>query len=632
MAPGGRHHTRGRWLVIFGLLASVGCESPLSDTRTGPGRQQARQARAVSSARLAQEAAAPAPPEELPSQPVGPTDTQPALAIDDISSDIPDPADLPAVLARELDQKLKEVEENERLTRQQKDQQQADRKAEYERRVPGILERLQAIRRPETVRLSFTDAIRRALRNNYAIQMQSYSPAIEATRIVEAEAQFDAVYFASFTNNKQDRPSSSELQGTAYEVRDFESGVRKLLSAGTQVQVSYALNRTQTDLVFQTLNPSYFNSFVVEFRQPFLRGFGLDVNRAQIEISKLDREMSIEHLRRDVRELVYNVEQAYWQLLQARRAITISSQLLADLEIIHHFMEQRVKAGYDFFKVQLSLPSSRIERHQAEFIRLCNTVKNTEDALKRLMNDPDLNLSQDVAILPTDVPSVESMILDQVDEVTAALLHRSELHEARLAIEQAQIAVGLAKNQALPRFDVLFRYIVDGLGANPDSAFSQLSENDFHEYFIMLEFEWPIGNRGPEAALRQARLQQAQAIAAHRDAIENVILEVQQAVRDLRSNYDQIGPNFRSTIASKEWVEVTKARQERKDPLTLEQELNAHESLAGAREQLLQSLVNYNIALTNLERQKGTLLEYNNVVIQGADDESYLDPYRPVGP
>jgi outer membrane protein len=230
------------------------------------------------------------------------------------------------------------------------------------------------------------------------------------------------------------------------------------------------------------------------------------------------------------------------------------------------------------------------------------------------------------------VPSIEPVVIDQMGELTAALQHREELTEARLAIEQAQIGIGVAKNQALPRLDLLFRYVVDGLGGNPDQAFSQLSKNDFHEYVIQLEFEWPIGNRGPEAALRRARLQQAQAIAAHRDAIENVISEVNIAIRDLQSNFDQIGPNFRSALASQEQLRATVIRAERRDPATLEVELSAHEQLATARASLLQALVNYNIALINLERTKGTLLRYNNIVLRGVNEEGCVEPYRPVGP
>ena len=258
-------------------------------------------------------------------------------------------------------------------------------------------------------------------------------------------------------------------------------------------------------------------------------------------------------------------------------------------------------------------------------------VMNAEDTLKRLINDPQLNQAADIEIIPTEMPAITPIVVDQLGELTAALENRSELREAKYTIQQAQIAIGVAKNQALPRLDLEFRYIIDGLGISPDAAFKQMSNNDFTEWLVQLQFEWPIGNRGPEAALRRARLQQAQAIHAHRDAIEQVITEVNTAIRDLQTSYDQIGPSLRAAKASQEQLRATIKRAGANARTTGSRTQRARR-LATQREALAQVLANYNIALINLERQKGTLLEYNNIVVRGTNEERYLEPYRPVGP
>jgi outer membrane protein len=628
MSSSGWSKLAGRASVVVFLSVVIGCESSLHQADRKPVAGEGRRARAVAASRLAQDQpSATQPSGEVPSRMVGPTTRPSADLIEEFFSQIADPAALPQALAEQLRQQIEEIEHNERFTREQKDQQERDKRAQYESRLPLIVKRLEAIRRPQVARLTFAEVLRIALANNYAIQADSYNPAILSAKVVEAEAAFDAVYFANFNYNKQDRPTSSELESNVTDVRTMESGIRKLLSTGMSVQASYGLVRTQSDLVFQTLNPAYFNNFVVQFQQPLLRGFGLDYNRSQIEINKLDREISIERLRKDIREIVFNLEQAYWQLLETRRAVGISSQALADFDLIYNDLKERL--GYDVFGIQLNQTTSRIERQMAQFVQQCNAVRNAEDGLKRLMNDPHLNLSQDLENIPVDIPSVEPVILDQIGEVAVGLANRSELHEAKLSIEKTQIAVGVAKNQALPKLDLLFRYVVDGLGTNADRAFSQLSENNFNEYVVGLQFEWPIADRGPEAVLREARLQQAQAIAAHRDTIENVILEVQTAVREISTNYDELGPTFRWARSAQQWVEATKARQEKRDPASLLVELDSYDSLQIARQQMLDALVRYNVALSNLERRKGTLLEYNNIVIHGWENPSQMAPYHP---
>lgn len=637
MPRSGCSHSVRRWLVFCALPVALGCEPKTEPViQTG----SARRANDVAASRLAENKNVRTPPSDVPVRPARPTDTQPAAPPKAIEAQIPDPtegfefvsarlAGVPSELQR-IAAELKEGKASpvQRLALEQKQSDLTERQ-DSDRR---ILPRLEMIRRPNVIRLTLKDAIRRALLHNYQIQVAAYAPAIDAGRVVEAEAQFDAVMFSNFSYQNQNRPASSQLSGTNSDNRVWEAGVKKLLSSGMQVQAGYTITRTLTDLIYQTLNPAYFNQFFVEFRQPFLRGFGLDYNRSRIELRKLDRGISEERLKQQLREDLFNVEQAYWRLLQARRGFVVSARLVTELETIVKHLDERFKLNFDVYKVQVALARSRYEQRMAEFVRARAQVMDAEDRLKALMSDPEINLAADLEIIPTDAMNMEPLVVDIIGEVAAALDFRSELHEARLQIEQAKVAIGVAKNQSLPQLDLTFRYVVDGLGANWNNAFSQASDNDFNEYLLQLQLEWPIGARAGEAQIRQARLQQAQAIAQRRAQIEQVILETQTAIRDLHTSYDQIGPSLRSAQASEEQLVATKLRMERKDLANLQVELDAHELLATSRQNLVRSLADYNVAIINLERRKGTLLRYNNIVLNPLRDDSVFAQYAPIGP
>ncbi|NLX13178.1 MAG: TolC family protein [Phycisphaerales bacterium] len=623
-------------MVFVGVWSVAGCQAPKSDPSSVVSNGRASRLQSVTLANDEAPTTQPAVtvPEQVPSMPVQPQMPDSPVTVEEVYEQIPDPDEDMQRIVQELDHELAafllQVDAATDATEEQRNNRKERIKDQYDQRRQKILSRYESIRRPKQVSLSLAEAIERGLRHSYYMQASSYAPAIDAARIVEAEAQFDAVFYTSFINDKSDRPTASQLMSSEALTRGFESGLRKRLATGAAVRTAYQLQRSSTNLTFQTMNPSYFNSFIVEFAQPLMRGFGLDFNRSQIELSRLDRRISVEQLRQRVRETVYNTEQAYWELMQARRLISVTARLLAELENILYQLEQRALASYDVYAIQLEMTRSRIEQQQAEFIRLRNNVRNAEDKLKSLINDPALNLAEDIEIIPSDVPTIEPIMVDRIGEVAIGLENRSELREARLAIQQAQIAIGAAKNQALPKLDVVFRYVVNGLGSNADRAFSQLSENDFHDYYLALEFEWPIANRGPQAKIRQARLQQAQATVAYRAQIENVILQIQQAVRVFQSSFEQIEPNVRSAQASRNQLQAIQARMIRRDPSNLEVELSAHESLSYARQNLLQVVLGYNLALTNLERQKDTLLRDYNIVIKDVDNEKRMQPL-PVG-
>jgi outer membrane protein TolC len=113
-------------------------------------------------------------------------------------------------------------------------------------------------------------------------------------------------------------------------------------------------------------------------------------------------------------------------------------------------------------------------------------------------------------------------------------------------------------------------------------------------------------------------------MAALKQTFEQVILDVNLAVRRLETRYDQIDPALQSVEATEDQVASIEARAERKDFVTLNTQLNTEQSLAQARRDLLAALVDYGVAIIDLERAKGTILKYNRVEL--AVDDGSEDP------
>ncbi|RME37284.1 MAG: TolC family protein, partial [Planctomycetota bacterium] len=484
--------------------------------------------------------------------------------------------------------------------------------------IQRVLERIRTIRRKQQVHLSLEEVIRRTLANNYGIEVVRYNPAVDLTRVVEAEAAFDAVFFTNVTKNNVDRPTGSQLLSTDLDVLDLSSGVRKLLPVGTQVSGTYELTRTKQTFAFQLINPEYFSRLILEMRQPLLRGFGLDVNRSLIVLAQHDRKISRLTFERQVRDTLRQVEELYWRLVQARREVVINARLLAEFEAIYEYLVAR--GGYDVTPVQIEATRADLEEAKATFVQQEAEVFNAEDRLLGMINDPSLNLVDHPELIPDDFPQLAQIEVDPLAEVQTALDHRTELKEQELRIASAKINVGRAKNAELPRFDLTFRVTYDGLSGTADRSFDELSRTKFIEYFIGVEFEMPIGNRGPRAARRRAQLQHAQAVAELKRLFEQVITEVNLAVRGLNVAYDQIAPSYESAQARLREVESIVARAERKDFNTLINELGARQRLANIRSAMLRAMVDYNVAIIELERAKGTLLEHDNVVVAGPDE------------
>lgn len=518
-----------------------------------------------------------------------------------VLAEMPDPMEAPAVMQGRLEELREAARTDVRVARN------------YERVVTEALDELKRLGQTRQLHLSLAECVQRALEHNYSIRMEAYNPAISQTHLVEAEAAFDAEFFLDSSWNKMDHNTGSELQARASDTRSYSGGFRKLLASGMQVQAELGQTRTWSDFQFQTLNPSYESTFTVSFTQPLLRNFGLDVNRATINIRRAERDIAQEKFIQMVRDRLFDVESAYWRLAAARRIVAISAEQVSQNHATYLNMVERQE--HDATEVELSNSESRWRTRQVELQEHVKNVRDAEDTLKNLLNDPELLLSEDIEIVPTDTPYAAALALDQLAAVRTAVDQRSEIREARRYIEQARIGTAAAKNQTLPQLDLSFQYEVQGIDVSADASFDNLTTNRFNSYAVQVQFVYPIGNRARRAAFHRARLQESQAVVGLHRTTDAIVQEVNAAVRTLAVRYAQIPPQLQAARAAERNLRALQARTQRIDPNYLQTELSAVEQLFAARRTLLQVVAEYNIAIAALEKAKGTLLEYNNVVV-----------------
>ncbi len=487
-------------------------------------------------------------------------------------------------------------------------------KREYERIYEDTVKLIEEIRRPRQLHLSLADALRRALMNNYQIKVDGYAPAISTAQVVQAEAAFDLAFFSNVSRDNTDRPTPSAIIASQTDTTIVNGGIRKLLASGAQVAFTQQMTRVDNPgFQFQVLNPSWAQNFVAELRQPILRNFGIDFNRAQINIRKNERKINEETFRASVIQTLNDVERAYWTLVGARRDVVIVAEVVAEASRTLKQIEAR--RDFDAYQTLLFRSQAAVKQREFEYLDVKNRVRNSEDQLLNLINDPDLPLSTDYEIIPTDEPTWVEVLRDRYHTVQTALERRPEILQARYSVDIARLQLGIAKNQALPRLDVIYRMTLNGLGANADRSFDQMTGGNFIDQFVGMEFQWNFGERAERAGIRIATLQQSQAVYRYKRALDDIITDCRVALRNLETNYEQIGTSHEGVNAASENLRSLEERQERKSPAELDTILSAQGNLGTARRQLLQSLVQYNQGIVDVERAKGTLLEYNNVIL-----------------
>ncbi len=485
---------------------------------------------------------------------------------------------------------------------------------EYERIFADATTYIKEIERPSQYRLTLNEALKRAIASNFFIRIDSFAPAISTAQAVQAESVFDTAFFAQINRDNQDRPALNQLSATKTDATVINGGISQLMTTGGQVSFAHTMTRVDNPgFRFQTVNPIWQQAFVAELRQPVLRNFGIDYNRSQINIRKTERKINEEAFRARVIEVLNNTERAYWDLARARREVVIGAELLAQAQLTLRQVEARRE--FDAYLTLVSASRATVSQRQFLYIQLKNNVRNAEDLLLNLLNDKELPMAKDLEVIPLDMPTIVNVLRDGVEEVGIALRNRPEINQARHAVDVARLQLGIAKNQALPQLDLVYRMTLNGIGNNSDNSFDEVTTGNFTDQYVGVEFAWNFAERGERAGIRIAALTQSRAVTTYKKALDDVIADCRVALRNLNTAYEQLVPSRDAVVSAADRLRALQERQERKSPPELDTIFNAQVGLAENKRALLAAVVAYNQGIVDVERAKGTLLDYDNVVI-----------------
>jgi outer membrane protein len=476
------------------------------------------------------------------------------------------------------------------------------------------------------VSLELRKALQQLVVSNSDVRVAAFQPGIDGARVTEAESRFDPVVQGELTFGRDTGINTNSFFGITPQQNTTAQGrigIQQNLESGGQITGSWSLNFTNIGETAQSDENTQrsISEFTLELTQPLLRDFGRDVNRARIVINRNNQHISILEFRNTLEEQLQRLEQAYWQLSQAQREVEIQQELLQktiDTAIILSLRQKQ-----DVTRVQLSQANASIEQRRAQLVRARANVADQSDTIKRLMNDMNLPVAGGDLILPATPPATTQVIYDRQAVIGEALRYRPELGQQQLRVQSAMVASNVARNNSLPRLDLVLRGTVQGFSSSGvfESAANAWDKNGFWEgnASVGIQFEYPLQNRAAKSIELRANLQQQQALTQYNGLMNQVSAETSTALRDVETSYTEIARTRDARFASADALQALQVREDNNEPLTpqfVDQKLRAQELLAEAQRQEAAAISRYNIAVMNLERAKGTLLRYNNIVIQ----------------
>lgn len=482
-----------------------------------------------------------------------------------------------------------------------------------------------------------------------------------------ALSEFDATIASSVTAEKNDRMINNFVAsgGTRFFQQDlinFQTQISKTGAAGTKMTLRGLTTYDFNNASFNRF-PSVWDSLVeAEIRQPLWQGAGTRFNRLAgpnavpgfyngVLIARVNTDISVADFEIGLRDLVSNVENAYWDLYFAYRDLDARIQsrnasletwkrikILVESDQAGGQIEREAQAREQYFRYE-----EEVQNALAGTLQQATTNNNGSSggsfrgvggvlvSERRLRLAIGLPITDGKMLRPAEEPTLARVSFDWPTASGDAVARRPELLRQRLQIKRREMEFVAARNFLLPRFDVLGRYRFRGLGkdlignqnlpfdpADPnglfqDSSLANLINGDFQEWQLGGEVSLPVGFRRGWAAVRNAQLNLAREKAILEEQERQVIHDLSNAVGDMQRAYEIMETTYNRRLAGQQNVEILRTRLQSGQPVSPEQVLEAERRLADSDIQYHRALVEHMLAIKNIHFEKGTLLEYGHI-------------------
>jgi outer membrane protein TolC len=452
-----------------------------------------------------------------------------------------------------------------------------------------------------------------------------------------ALADFDTQFQGDYTFNHRERgfvnPLAAQFQGGISNIGTYNTAFTK--TTGTGAQFSF---RNLTDYAFsnspvQDIPSTWQTAMQAEWRQPLARGFGTAVNRIAgpnavpgvyngVLIGRIRGDVALTDFEAAVRDLVFEVERAYWELYFAWRDLDVQTRTRESSRLIWDNRKKRVDAG-------LSRPDDEAQTRQNYFQFAQNVVNafsgingqggvlGAERQLRRLM----CLLNTDGRLIrPVTEPTIAPVLFDWEQSEEMALQNRVELRRQKWIVRQRELELFAARKLNRWRIDFVGNYAFKGFGDNlfgsssrPNgSAVNDLWRGDLDDWGLGFEVRGPVGNRQGHLAARNAELLLIREEALLKEQQRQITLDLNSAITEVERAYEAIKNNYnrQQAVLAELRPKVERVTAGDEDIFFL---LDAVQRAAQSESAFHLAVRDYNLALQNYIYTSGRLLAHYNI-------------------
>lgn len=420
--------------------------------------------------------------------------------------------------------------------------------------------------------------------------------------------------------------------------RTYQARISKYNDFGTYAQLTFAANHNRFNSIAYNLNPYTSGDLDFQISQNLLNGFGRPVLGRYIHVAKNNEKVSDLQFRQQVITTVSAVLNLYWDLVSFNEDVKARHDELNTAQQLFEDNKKQVQIG-TLAPIEVTRAEAQVYTSQQDLLISQTNLLQQETVLKNALsrNGVASPLLADVHVVPLDTvevpPQDELKPLDQL--VGEALKRRVEIQQDQINLDSDQISLRGIKNGLKPTLSVFAELTNNGLAGQPnyidptrvaaipyltggtDALLGQIFRRNFPSYSAGLSLNIPLRNRAAQSDYVTTALGMRQDELTLQKAVNQVRVDVQNAVIGLR----QARVRYESSVKARILQQQTLDADKKKYTLgasTVFQVVTDQQTLAAAQSTEQQALANYSHARISFDQAVGTTLDVNNISVDEA--------------
>ncbi len=485
------------------------------------------------------------------------------------------------------------------------------------------------------ISLTLKDCIIQALKNNLDIKIQAIIPRQSEVSLTQAKGKFLPGFSFSFSRRSTETASYSWLDAATQvntEYRKYNGVITQSLPLGGTLTATMDTDKTDTNRNFQTINPAFGSTLRFDWSQPLLKNFGITASLKEIVVARNNLKISRSQFQTTLMEIIYNVEEAYWNVVYSIEDLEVKKQSLKLARELLAKNQRSVEIG-KLAPIEIKSAQAEVATREADILLAESQVQGSEDRLKAIINFNNGDLLGMQHIIPLDQPASGEKIIDLQEAVQTALQYRPDLIEQKIQLRNREIEVKYARNQMLPELnlqasywspgisgtrilyrdnDPLTQVIIGTIPGGVSNAFKDTFKFLYPNWSIGLGLNIPLGTIINRTQLVSAKLSLDQAGLEARSLEQQVLLDIKNAVRSVRTNYKRI----QAYRLARELTEKKLAGEEEKLKVGNSTSYNVflyQRDFSTALSNELKAIIDYNLSLAYYDRALGITLREKNI-------------------